>query len=120
MRIIIADDQVRVRAAVRLLLGQHPGLDIIAEVDRPASLLPAIKAMRPDLVLLDWELDGPQTPGLLAAIRRLSRPPLVAALSSEPEAREAALTAGADAFISKSDSPEQVLQTLRQLSQARH
>jgi DNA-binding response OmpR family regulator len=66
---------------------------------------------RYDLVLLDWEL-----PGLMVgspSVLREGRPALtVIALSGRPEARRAALAAGVDAFDSKANPPERLLEAI--------
>jgi DNA-binding NarL/FixJ family response regulator len=113
---MIADDQERLRAALRLLIQQEPGFEVVAEVNTPGETLKSAQALQPDMVLLDWELDGAHTPVLAAALRALPCAPLVLALSSQPEAEEAALAAGADGFISKGNPPECVRQALRETS----
>jgi DNA-binding NarL/FixJ family response regulator len=128
MRILVADDQPKVRSALRLLLEQEPGLSVVGEAAETESLLAQAEATCPDLVLLDWELPSlqatdPSTPPtgseagsghrLLSALRALCPHLLVIALSGRPEARQAALAAGADAFVSKGDPPERLLTTLR-------
>ena len=112
MRIIIADDRSKVRGALQLLLGQQPALSVVGEIARPGEVVNSVQTLRPDLLLLDWELAGAETPQLLSQLRRLDYRLFVIALSSQPEAREAALAAGVDGFISKSEPPEQVLDTL--------
>ncbi len=112
MRIIIADDMPKVRGALQLLLGQQPNLSVIGEISRAAELVNRVQVLHPDLLLLDWELAGKDTPQLLAQLRHLDYRFFVIALSSQPEARDAALAAGADGFISKSETPEHVLDTL--------
>jgi CheY-like chemotaxis protein len=42
----------------------------------------------------------------------------VIVLSGRPEVRQAALAAGAEAFVSKADAPQQLLAALRRLVQA--
>lgn len=108
MRILLADDQAEVRSALRLLLGHEPELLVVGEVTAGAELLPEVRATRPDLVLLDWELPGLQR-SQLSALRTFRPHLLVVALSCRPEARHAALEAGADAFVSKGDPPERLL-----------
>jgi DNA-binding NarL/FixJ family response regulator len=115
MHILIADDQPKIRAALHLLLQQQSDSIVIGEVGHARDLLAAAEALCPDVVLLDWEFDPDGTSHLLHALHRLDCHPLVVALSSRSEARESALGAGADAFISKGDPPEHVLRTLAQL-----
>jgi DNA-binding NarL/FixJ family response regulator len=109
MRILLADDQPRIRFALRVLLERQPGLKVVGEAVAAEDLLAQAESTRPDLVLLGWELPGLAAAGSLSALRRI-RPDLsVIALSGRPEARRAALAAGADAFVSKIDPPDRLL-----------
>jgi DNA-binding NarL/FixJ family response regulator len=111
MHILLADDQAEVRSALRLLLEQEPGIAVVGEAAEAAAVLAQAAASRPDLVFLDWELPGLQATELLHVLR--SRPRMIViALSGRPEARQAALDAGVDAFVSKGDPPERLLEAL--------
>jgi DNA-binding NarL/FixJ family response regulator len=111
MHILLADNQVEVRSALRFLLEQEPGMCLVGEAAEAGELLAQEAALQPDLVLLDWELPGSQPADLLAALR-IRRHTIVIALSGRPEARQAALNAGVDAFVSKGEPPERLLATL--------
>ncbi len=113
IRVLLADDEAKVRSALRLLLELELGVTVVAEVSKAEGLLAKVRASGPDLVLLDWELPDLAAADLLSALRSLCPQPSVVALSGRPEARQAALAAGADAFISKGDPPERLLATLR-------
>ena len=60
------------------------------------GLLAQMETTCPDLVLLGWELPGLAAVGSLSALRRIYPDLYVIALSGRPEARRAALAAGAD------------------------
>ncbi len=109
MRVLLADDQAKVRSALRLLLEQEPGLSVVGEAVEAGDLLVQVKATCPDLLLLDWELPGRPMTEVLSTLRRLCPHLTVIALSGRPEARRLALEAGVDAFISKGDPPERLL-----------
>ena len=119
MRVLLADDQPKVRSALRLLLGQELGLRVVGEAADAQSLLAQVKASCLDLVLLDWELLGLQAVHLLRALRALCPHLKVIVLSGRPEACQAAFAAGADAFVSKGDPPERLLTTLRAVGAGR-
>jgi CheY-like chemotaxis protein len=68
-------------------------------------------------VLLGWELPGATEIDLLPAIRRIGPKLPVIALSGRLEARQIALAAGVDAFVSKSDPPERLLAAIERCSQ---
>ena len=115
MRILLADDQMRVRSALKLVLGQLPELQIAGEAADATNLLQALVEKQPDLVLLDWELPG-LSPEQLLRLLWYERPSLkIIAMSSRPEAKQAALDSGIHAFLSKSDPPDQVLTIVQSL-----
>jgi DNA-binding NarL/FixJ family response regulator len=109
MRVLLADDQTKVRSALRLLLEQEPEMSVVGEAADAEDLLAQAEATQPDLVLLDWELPSLRTDDWLPTLRTLCPHLKVIALSGRPEARQAALDAGAEAFVSKGDPPERLL-----------
>ena len=109
MRVLLADDQSKVRSALRLILEQQPDLNVLGEAVDAQGLLDWVRLVCPDVVLLDWELPGLPRHDLLSTLRARCPHLKVIALSGRPEARQAALAAGADAFVSKGDPPEQLL-----------
>jgi len=114
VRILVADNDARVRSALQTLLKQEPGL-VIGECSDLESLVVQVKEFKPDLVLLDWELRGRPATALLYAAHAANYRPKMIVLSGRPESEQAALDAGADAFVSKADPPERLLGTLHKL-----
>jgi len=113
MRILVADDHSEVRSALHLLLEQEPGLTLIEDVVEADGLLPQVRITRPDLLLLDWELPGLQAVKIVPSLRAVCPHLSVIALSGLPEARESALSADVDAFVSKGDPPERLLEIVK-------
>jgi DNA-binding NarL/FixJ family response regulator len=109
MRILLADNQPEVRFGLRVLLERRPGFEVVGEAVGAVDLLAQAEAGCPDLVLLGWELPGLARNDLPSALRRVCPNLRVIVLSGRPEARRVALTAGADAFVSKADPPERLL-----------
>jgi DNA-binding NarL/FixJ family response regulator len=112
MRVIIADDEPKVRSALRLLLEQEPELAVVGEAGARGTVLALAGKALPDLVLVDWELPGGSAESLLAGLRRLNPRMLVLVMSGRPEVRKAALAAGANCFVCKGDPPETVLKAI--------
>lgn len=113
MRIVLADDQVSVRSALRLLLEEEPGLNVVAEAADATGLLLAVADNEPDLVLLDWELPG-LPPTQLLRLLRFERPKLkIIALSGRPESTLAARDADIQGFVSKNEPAQRVLCSVR-------
>ncbi len=109
MRIILADNQPKVRLALQLLLGQEEERSVVGEVANTEDLFAQIEKTSPDLVLLDWDLPGVPMVDLLSALNNTYPALSVIALSWRLEMEYTALDAGADAFVSKADPPEQLL-----------
>jgi DNA-binding NarL/FixJ family response regulator len=117
MRILLADHRTRVRFALRTLLARQPGLEIVGEARGVENLIVQVAVTQPDLVLFDWD-PGVEAVAHIPRVLRRIRPGLVIiALSGRPEARHAALAAGADAFVSKVDPPERLLSAVLSVGQ---
>ena len=109
-RVLIIDDQPQVRSALRLLLREKLGVTAVGEAGDLAQALELMGVEQPDLVLLDWELPAGQGAAAALASLRAAYPRLVViALSARPGARQAALAAGVDGFVSKGEPPERVV-----------
>lgn len=117
MHILLADDQAKVRFALRVLLERQPGLEVVGEAASAEELLALMVADCPQLVLLGWELPGLARIGSVSALRDVCPGLSVIALSGRPEACRVALAAGADAFVSKSDPPECLLASIHSFKQ---
>jgi DNA-binding NarL/FixJ family response regulator len=109
VRVLLADDQSKVRFALRVLLERGSGLKVVGEAATAEDLLVQTEMACPDLVLLGWELPGLAATSSLSALRMTCPDLCVIALSGRPEARRASLDAGADAFVSKADPPDRLL-----------
>jgi DNA-binding NarL/FixJ family response regulator len=112
LRILIADDDHHARAGLRAFLSAVVLCEIVGEATNGAELLAQAARHEPNVVVLDLrmpELDGLQATRMLKA----SWPNIgVVALTLYREQREAALAAGADAFVTKGDPPERLIQAL--------
>ena len=110
IRILLADDQAMVRAGLAMVLGSEDGFVVVSQCEDGAEVLPAVRAHRPDLVLMDVRMprvDGPE------ATRRLraepGAPPVLALTTfDDDEVLWGSLDAGAAGFVLK-DSPAEVL-----------
>jgi len=109
MRILLADSRPQVRFALRALLERQPEMKVVAEVVDAQGLLDEVRETCPDLVLLDWELPGPVSVDLVSALHEMCPGVAVIALSGQVGARQVALAAGVDAFVSKGEPPERLL-----------
>ena len=114
-RVLIAEDDESLRALLRLTVDVG-GIDI-DEVGDGASALAAARAAPPDLVLLDWMMPGLSGLDLCRALRAdpVTAGATIVMVTARvmPEARDAAMAAGADHFVGKPFSPVALLDTVR-------
>jgi two-component system, NarL family, nitrate/nitrite response regulator NarL len=118
MRTILADGEPSVRHALRLLLTQHLGVQVVGEVGGAGPLQRRVEEEQPDLLVVAWNLVADNAPAAFAALRRSSPGLHIVVLGLRPETQKAAVAAGADGFVSKVDPPEEVVRALRAWDQA--
>ncbi|GCL65911.1 response regulator [Pseudaquabacterium pictum] len=115
MRVLVADDQVLVRAGVAALLAQMPGFRCVGSAENGAQCLAACAALAPDILLLDLQM--PDADGLaVARALRPQHPALrVVILTSHASAAHArqALAEGVAGFVSKDFVLDELAQALR-------
>jgi DNA-binding NarL/FixJ family response regulator len=100
LRVLIVDDDARVRRALRSLIDSSPDLTVVGEASSTRSAKRLDLELRPDVVVLDLLL--PQAPDgmqVLQELRRRDRP--VVAISRMGGLGREALVAGAHAFLEK-------------------
>jgi DNA-binding NarL/FixJ family response regulator len=112
-RVYISDSNHEERLALRLML-QDLKMEVIGEAaDWPTTIVQA-PGRRVDMLLVDWDLLPRSQNAALEELRKACPAALVIILISHMDARQqAALSAGADAFISKGETPERVAERLR-------
>jgi DNA-binding NarL/FixJ family response regulator len=115
LKILIADDQPKVRFALRVILERQSGLSIIGEASDAIDMLTQLKSLRPNVLIMDWELPG-LAGSSLYALRVILPDTTIIALSSRPENQRLALGFGANGFVSKTAPPETLLHTMNTLT----
>ncbi len=112
-RVYLADAQSEERSALRLLLLDLK-LEVIGEAADWITTLAEAPISHTDILLVDWDLLPNSPTAALEQLRKACPAALVIVLISHLDARhQAALSAGADAFISKGETPERVAERLR-------
>jgi len=113
VRILLADHHANALWGLKTLIQEEPGLEVVGEAVDGESLNNLCAGLHPDLILIDKDLPGSPIDILMAALHRLIPRPIVIVMSSDPEYSRMMLKAGADAFVSKGDQPDWLLQILR-------
>ena len=112
-RIVIADDFEMLRRGLKSLLGPA----ICGEAENGQQAVERVMELRPDIVILDWSM--PVMDGLQAARMIRSSAPetkiIVFSLHDASLVREEALKAGADVFLHKTATGEELLKAITAL-----
>ena len=113
-RVYVADAKPEERSALRLLLLDLK-MEVVGEAGDWFTTLVQVPIRRVDMLLVDWDLLPENAPNVaLDGLRKACPSTLVVVLISHLDARkQAALSIGADVFISKGDTPERVAEHLR-------
>ena len=108
------------RSALRILL-LDMNMEIAGEADNWLTTLAETPKCGADMLVTDWELLPDEFNEALGKLRRVCLKTLIIILISHLDARQqAALSVGADAFISKGEMPERVAQHLRAAAASIH
>ncbi|MFD4246253.1 response regulator [Streptomyces sp. NPDC058525] len=117
IRVLLADDQLLVRAGFRALLSAQPDIEVAGEAADGDEAVRGVRELRPDVVLMDIRmpvLDG------LAATRRITGDPELAAVRvvmlttfELDEYVFEAIRSGASGFLVKDTEPEELLRAVR-------
>lgn len=112
LRILIVDDQQRARQSLKALLATRFQLVNTCEAVNGIEAVRCVEECKPDIVLMDAQM--PEMDGIEATriIKAQSPHTPVIVLSMYSEYQAAALAVSADAFISKGEPPELLLEAM--------
>ena len=121
IRVVVVDDQALVRMGLPVLLETEPDTELAGEAADGAAGVELVRAVRPDVVLMDVRMPG--TDGL-TALRRITEDPDLAAVRvvvlttfELDEYVFEALAAGASGFVLKDGDPAELLRAVRVVAQ---
>ncbi|HEX6733207.1 MAG TPA: response regulator transcription factor [Azonexus sp.] len=120
-RVLIVDDHALLRAGLRALLASEPDLEVVGEADNGRDAIRDAASLAPDLVLMDITMPG--TNGLEAIAGLKQRHPavrvLVLTIHKTHEYIQESLTAGADGYILKGASQDELRLAVRTVLQGK-
>jgi CheY-like chemotaxis protein len=120
MRVLVVDDNEGLRKVLTALL-VSAGHEVVATLVDGNGVEEVVAREKPDFVFLDYQLPGRDGLEILASVNAMA--PTVDVLfmtaSSEPEIEQRAADAGAAGFIRKPFSQAQIIDELRDVTEAR-
>ena len=114
IRVVLAEDQPMVRAGFRALLDATSDIEVVGEAATGSGALEEVRALRPDVVVMDIHmprLDGIEATRLIRAQLRRTRVVVVTSSGSIGHRAEA-LAAGAAAFLHKDAPLDELIATV--------
>jgi len=119
VRVLIADDQALFRRGLYVVLGTEEGIDVVAEAENGEEAVTKAEELAPDVVLMDVRM--PRVSGIEAARRIRDLLPttriLMLTVSDEEDDLYAAIKAGANGYLLKEISVEEVAEAVRAVVQ---
>ncbi|MCB0347090.1 MAG: response regulator transcription factor [Bdellovibrionales bacterium] len=108
--ILLVDDSVLVRKALKRLISEIDGVTVDNEAGNLADALAAVDKQRPDLIVSELALPGPSGIEILFELRRrkLKIPFLALTRCNSLEVAEQAIKAGADGYLTKNATEEEL------------
>jgi DNA-binding NarL/FixJ family response regulator len=116
-RVFVVDDHPIVRQGLSQLIDREPDLMVCGEAEDARTALDRIAPSKPDILIVDVSLDGPDGIELLKTIRSRDSaiPVLMLSMHDESLYAERALRAGANGYIMKQEATDRVLTAIRQI-----
>jgi DNA-binding NarL/FixJ family response regulator len=115
--VFIVDDHPLLRQGLALLVNRESDLTVCGEAEEAQTAMKEIAAQRPDILIADISLNGPDGLDLLKNLRALypSLPVLILSMHDESIYAERALRARANGYIMKQEATEKVLVAVRRI-----
>jgi DNA-binding NarL/FixJ family response regulator len=117
IRIVIAEDQALVRRGAALLLSMEPDMEVVGQARNGVEAVELAQTLRPDVILMDLHMP---LKGGVSATREITRVQpscqvLVLTTLNDDETVFEAVRAGAQAYLLKDASEDELLETIRAL-----
>ncbi|WP_405901029.1 response regulator transcription factor [Streptomyces sp. NBC_00727] len=115
VRVVLADDQPLVRSGLRLVMADHPDLEVVGEAATGAEAVQLVRDISPDVVVMDIRMPGMDG---IEATRQITAGPtatrvLVLTTFDEDDHVYGALRAGASGFAVKDMALNDILAAIR-------
>ena len=115
--VFVVDDHPLLRQGLALLINQQQDLEVCGEAEEAQTAMQAISKKKPDILIVDISLNGPDGLDLLKTIRASypDLPVLILSMHDEAIYAERALRARANGYIMKQEATEKVLVAVRRI-----
>ncbi len=118
IRLLLVDDEARVRQGLRMCMAGEPDFEVIGEADEGAEAVELAAALQPDVVVMDVRMRGLDGIGATRNLQDLLPGTRVVILSMHDDlnTRRAAQAAGACAFVGKQEGIGRLFDVIRSIA----
>ncbi len=115
LRVLLVDDQPLFRRALATLISAQFDMTVVGEGENGRDALDKVRAMRPDLVVMDVNMPGASGVDGVNAIRQagITTPIVMLTVSEDDDDLFESIKAGANGYLLKNVRPEQLFEDLR-------
>jgi DNA-binding NarL/FixJ family response regulator len=115
LRVLLVDDQPLFRRALATLISAQFDMTVVGEAESGRDALDKVRAMHPDLVVMDVNMPGTSGVDGVTAIRGagIATPIVMLTVSEDDDDLFSAIKAGANGYLLKNVRPEQLFEDLR-------
>jgi two-component system, NarL family, nitrate/nitrite response regulator NarL len=115
IRVLLVDDQPLFRRALATLIGGQFDMTVVGEGENGRDALDKVRALKPDLVVMDVNMPGADGVDGVNAIRQagFATPIVMLTVSEDDDDLFSAIKAGANGYLLKNVRPEQLFEDLR-------
>jgi two-component system response regulator NreC len=118
IRALVVDDHAVVRAGIRLLLDREDDIEVVGEAGSARDAVFNVRALKPDIVLLDVVMPGQSGIEVLPSLLKESPETkvLVLSMQDDPSYVREAFAAGASGYVLKEAADEEVVAAVREIA----
>ena len=118
IRAVVVDDHAVVRSGIKLLLEREDDLEVVGEAGNGKDAIFAVRALKPDVILLDVVMPGESGIDVLPSLLKESPQTkvLVLSMQDDPSYVREAFAAGASGYVLKEAADEEVVAAVREIA----
>ncbi|MEO8538832.1 MAG: response regulator transcription factor [bacterium] len=118
IRLLLVDDEARVRQGLRMCMAGEPDFDVIGEAEEGEAAISLTSELHPDVVVLDIRMRGldgfAATKGISA--NEPSARVVILSLQDDTGTRREAMASGATAFVGKQEGIARLFEVIRSVA----
>jgi two-component system, NarL family, invasion response regulator UvrY len=118
IKVLLADDHTMVRAGLKQIIEEHPGMEVAAEADDGDKVIAILENNKFDILIMDIKMPGKPTLDVIKQVRILypELQVLMLTMYSEEQFAMRFLKAGARGYMTKDTAPEELIIAIKKIA----